>query len=114
MSKIQMLQLLITQRLSAAAEEIFGVFGRTIAEYEEEISRSKLEIDRQRRLLDLSRKPRVSLQLSGGGEWICRSLPECPFCRSLPECEPRLPECPFPGAHTPTHFNVWNINDGCF
>ncbi|XP_034456450.1 zinc finger protein 3 homolog [Hippoglossus hippoglossus] len=66
MSKIQMLQLLITQRLSAAAEEIFGVFGRTIAEYEEEISRSKLEIDRQRRLLDLSRKPRVSVQLSGG------------------------------------------------
>ncbi|XP_071357108.1 zinc finger protein OZF-like isoform X2 [Trachinotus anak] len=65
MSKIEMLRLLINQRLTAAAEEIFGVFGRTIAEYEEEISRSKLEIDRQRRLLDLSRTPQISLQ--GGG-----------------------------------------------
>ncbi|XP_071357101.1 zinc finger protein 771-like isoform X1 [Trachinotus anak] len=64
MSKIEMLRLLINQRLTAAAEEIFGVFGRTIAEYEEEISRSKLEIDRQRRLLDLSRTPQISLQVS--------------------------------------------------
>ncbi|XP_034721754.1 zinc finger protein 771-like [Etheostoma cragini] len=65
MSKIELLRLLITQRLTAAAEEIFGVFGRTIAEYEEEISRSKLEIDRQRRLLELRRKPRVALSLRG-------------------------------------------------
>ncbi|XP_026205625.1 zinc finger protein 19-like [Anabas testudineus] len=78
MSKIDMLRLLITQRLTAAAEEIFGVFGRTIAEYEEEICRSKLEIDRQRRLLDLSRKPQVSLQVPGTAvseeqeqEWSC-------------------------------------------
>uniref|UniRef100_A0A1A7WZU1 Zinc finger protein 146 n=1 Tax=Iconisemion striatum TaxID=60296 RepID=A0A1A7WZU1_9TELE len=61
MSKIELLRLLINQRLTEAAEEIFGVFGRTIAEYEEEIARSKQEIDRQRRLLDLSRKPRISL-----------------------------------------------------
>ncbi|XP_041810707.1 histone-lysine N-methyltransferase PRDM9-like [Chelmon rostratus] len=64
MSKIDMLRLLINQRLTAAAEEIFGVFGRTIAEYEEEISRSKLEIDRQRRLLDLSMKPQISVQVN--------------------------------------------------
>ncbi|XP_041664518.1 zinc finger protein 771-like [Cheilinus undulatus] len=64
MSKIEMLRLLINQRLTEAAEEIFGVFGRTIAEYEEEISRSKLEIDRQRRLLDLARKPRISLEFN--------------------------------------------------
>ncbi|XP_041867517.1 zinc finger and BTB domain-containing protein 49-like [Melanotaenia boesemani] len=63
MSKIEMLRLLINQRLTAAAEEIFGVFGRTIAEYEEEISRSKQEIDRQRRLLDLSKKPQIFLQV---------------------------------------------------
>ncbi|MEQ2216604.1 hypothetical protein XENOCAPTIV_019141 [Xenoophorus captivus] len=68
MSKIEMLRLLINQRLTAAAEEIFGVFGRTIAEYEEEISRSKLEIDRQRRLLELSRKPQISLQADSSGE----------------------------------------------
>ena len=63
-----MLRLLITQRLTAAAEEIFGVFGRTIAEYEEEISRSKLEIERQRRLLELSLQPEVSVQLRSAGE----------------------------------------------
>lgn len=62
-----MLRLLINQRLTAAAEEIFGVFGRTIAEYEEEISRSKLEIDRQRRLLDLSMKPQISVQVNSSG-----------------------------------------------
>ncbi|KAM6974301.1 uncharacterized protein LKV04_015939 [Tautogolabrus adspersus] len=65
MSKIEMLRLLINQRLTEAAEEIFGVFGRTIAEYEEEISRSRLEIDRQRRLLDLSRKPQISVEFTG-------------------------------------------------
>ncbi|XP_038579969.1 zinc finger and SCAN domain-containing protein 12-like isoform X2 [Micropterus salmoides] len=64
MSKIEMLRLLINQRLTEAAEEIFGVFGRTIAEYEEEISRSKLEIERQRRLLDLHKKPQISLQVN--------------------------------------------------
>lgn len=65
-----MLRVLINERLTAAAEEIFGVFGRTIAEYEEEISRSKLEIDRQRRLLDLSTKPQISLQVNSAGWWM--------------------------------------------
>uniref|UniRef100_A0A3B5K1J2 C2H2-type domain-containing protein n=1 Tax=Takifugu rubripes TaxID=31033 RepID=A0A3B5K1J2_TAKRU len=65
MSKIEMLRLLINQRLTAAAEEIFRVFGKTIALYEEEISRSRQEIDRQRRLLDLSRTPQIwTLNLS--------------------------------------------------
>eukprot|EP00064_Thunnus_orientalis_P026222 superscaffoldBa00015842_g26713 len=63
MSKIEMLRLLINQRLTAAAEEIFGVFGRTIAEYEEQISRYKLEIQRQRRLQELRMQPQISLQL---------------------------------------------------
>ncbi|XP_030002513.1 zinc finger protein 316-like [Sphaeramia orbicularis] len=67
MTKIEMLRLLITQRLTAAAEEIFGVFGRAMAEYEEEISRSKLEIDRQRRLLELSVRPTISVQVSSTG-----------------------------------------------
>lgn len=76
MSKIEMLRLLINQRLTAAAEEIFGVFGRTIAEYEEEISRSKLEIDRQRRLLDLSTTPQISVQVNGSGEELLREAEE--------------------------------------
>ncbi|CAK6982056.1 B-cell lymphoma 6 protein homolog [Scomber scombrus] len=59
MSQIEMLRLLITQRLTAAAEEIYGVFGRIIAEYEEQISRYKIEIQRQRHLQELREKPSV-------------------------------------------------------
>ena len=43
----------INERLTAAAEEIFGVFQKTIFEYEE-------EIDRQRKLLDVW-KPEMKL-----------------------------------------------------
>ncbi|XP_034027283.1 gastrula zinc finger protein XlCGF48.2-like [Thalassophryne amazonica] len=52
MSKVQMLRALVKQRLTAAVDEIFGLFERTIAEYEEELCRSKEENDRQRHLLD--------------------------------------------------------------
>ncbi|XP_033465404.1 uncharacterized protein LOC117245907 [Epinephelus lanceolatus] len=52
MSKVQMLRALVKQRLTAAAEEIFGLVERTIAEYEEELCRSKEENERQRKLLD--------------------------------------------------------------
>ncbi|XP_071397777.1 gastrula zinc finger protein XlCGF57.1-like [Centroberyx affinis] len=61
MSKVQKLRALVNQRLTAADEEIFGLFERTIAEYEEEASRSKEEIDRQRKLLDAVLHPEVRL-----------------------------------------------------
>ncbi|XP_070778311.1 zinc finger protein ZFP2-like [Enoplosus armatus] len=48
MSKAQSLRALVHQRLTAAADEIFGLFERTIAEYEEEVGR-------QRRLLQVQR-----------------------------------------------------------
>ncbi|XP_061925250.1 zinc finger protein 33A-like isoform X2 [Entelurus aequoreus] len=49
MSTLQMLRALVDQRLTAAVEEIFVVFERTIAEYEAELSRTKEE---NNRLLD--------------------------------------------------------------
>ncbi|KAK2896100.1 zinc finger protein 260-like [Channa argus] len=55
MSSVQYLRQFVTERLTAAAEEILGVFGKTIVEYEE-------EIDRQRRLLDIVWKPQIKLQ----------------------------------------------------
>ncbi|XP_068589653.1 uncharacterized protein [Cebidichthys violaceus] len=61
MSKVQMLRCLVNQRLTAAAEEIFGVFERTIAEYEEELCRSKEENERQRKLLDADFNPQLRL-----------------------------------------------------
>ncbi|XP_045914811.1 zinc finger protein 260-like isoform X3 [Micropterus dolomieu] len=47
--KVQTLRAFVNQRLCAAAEEIFGLFERTISEYEE-------EIDRQRSLLQDAQK----------------------------------------------------------
>eukprot|EP00064_Thunnus_orientalis_P019224 superscaffoldBa00004717_g19339 len=50
----QCLRELMNQRLTAAAEEIFTVFQKTIVEFEE-------EIDRQRKLLDIVWKPEIRL-----------------------------------------------------
>ncbi|XP_071373150.1 zinc finger protein OZF-like [Centroberyx affinis] len=61
MSKVQQLRALVKQRLTAAAEEIFGLFERTIADYEEEASGLKEENDRQRKLLDAVLNPEVRL-----------------------------------------------------
>ena len=58
MSSVQCLRELINQRLTAAAEEIFAVFQKTIVEFEE-------EIDRQRRLLDVVWKPEIRLHRTG-------------------------------------------------
>ncbi|XP_078126165.1 uncharacterized protein LOC144530458 isoform X1 [Sander vitreus] len=61
MSKVQMLRASVKQRLTAAAEEIFVLFERTIAEYEEERCRSKEENERQRKLLDAVFTPQLRL-----------------------------------------------------
>ncbi|XP_028440253.1 zinc finger and SCAN domain-containing protein 2-like [Perca flavescens] len=62
MSKVQMLRAFVNQRLTAAAEEIFELFERTIAEYEEELGRSKEENERQQKLLDAVFNPQLRLQ----------------------------------------------------
>ncbi|XP_049927598.1 zinc finger protein 583-like [Epinephelus moara] len=61
MTKAQMLRAVVQQRLIAAAEEIFGLFERTIAEYEEELCRSQMESMRQRKLLDAVYNPQLRL-----------------------------------------------------
>ncbi|XP_032356902.1 gastrula zinc finger protein xFG20-1 isoform X3 [Etheostoma spectabile] len=61
MSKVQMLRGLVEQRLTAAAEEIFGLFERTIAEYEEELCRLKEENEQQRKRLDAVFSPQLRL-----------------------------------------------------
>ncbi|KAM9719008.1 uncharacterized protein ACNS7B_020009 isoform 5-T5 [Menidia menidia] len=54
MSSVQHMRDFICQRLTAAAEEIFTEFEKTVVHYEE-------EIDRQRRLLEITLSPRVQL-----------------------------------------------------
>ncbi|XP_051918741.1 zinc finger protein 771-like [Hippocampus zosterae] len=57
MFKVQMLRAMVNERLSAAVEEVFAVLERTIADYEEELCRTKDENRRQRQLLDAVFKP---------------------------------------------------------
>ncbi|KAL3989102.1 hypothetical protein ACER0C_013420 [Sarotherodon galilaeus] len=55
MPSVQYLREFINERLTAAAEQIFLEFEKTIVQYEE-------EIDRQRRLLDITWKPQIKLR----------------------------------------------------
>ncbi|XP_030608716.1 zinc finger protein 227-like [Archocentrus centrarchus] len=55
MPSVQYLREFINERLTAVAEEIFSEFEKTIVQYEE-------EIDRQRRLLDITWKPEIKLR----------------------------------------------------
>ncbi|GLD54288.1 zinc finger protein 286A-like isoform X1 [Lates japonicus] len=61
---VQCLRKFVNERLTAATDEIFRVFEKTIVEYEE-------EIDRQRRLLEIVWKPEIRIrriELSKEGE----------------------------------------------
>lgn len=46
-----MLRELIRERLITAADEIFGLFARTISSYEEQLGRAREEAERHRRQL---------------------------------------------------------------
>ncbi|XP_045077589.1 uncharacterized protein LOC123491320 isoform X2 [Coregonus clupeaformis] len=61
MAKISLLRVLLNERLTAAADEIFGAVEKTVAEYQEEITRSKEENEKLRRLLDIVLKPVIKL-----------------------------------------------------
>ncbi|TDH12959.1 hypothetical protein EPR50_G00053420 [Perca flavescens] len=79
MSSVQYLREFVIERLTAAAEEIFGVFEKTIVEYEE-------EIDRQRRLLDVVWKPEIKL--------LRIELPQQHVCKEEEEEEEEEEEVP--------------------
>lgn len=56
---MQILRSLVEQRLTAATEDIFGLLERTMAEYKQELCRTKEEENpRQRQILDSVRNPR--------------------------------------------------------
>ncbi|XP_051918743.1 zinc finger protein 135-like [Hippocampus zosterae] len=68
MCKVEMLKALLNQRLSAAVDEIVGVFARTIAEYEEELCRTREENARQRQMLDAVFRPKAETLGADVGE----------------------------------------------
>ncbi|KAJ7983649.1 hypothetical protein DPEC_G00374630 [Dallia pectoralis] len=61
MSKLQLLNVFITERLSAAAVEIFVAVQKTIASYQEEIYRAAEENVRLQKLLEMGVKPETQL-----------------------------------------------------
>lgn len=58
MPSVQCFRQFLNERLTTAAEEIFTVFEKTIAEYEE-------EINRQRKLLEIVLKPELNVNKIG-------------------------------------------------
>ncbi|XP_061746944.1 zinc finger protein 880-like isoform X4 [Nerophis ophidion] len=61
MCEFQEVRTLMEQQLNVIVEEIFGVLGRTVAKYEEELSRTKEENKRLQELLDAVFQPQVVL-----------------------------------------------------
>ncbi|XP_034042840.1 gastrula zinc finger protein XlCGF57.1-like [Thalassophryne amazonica] len=86
MSKVQILRALVTQRLNAAAEEIFGLFERTFAEYEAELCRSKEENHQQRHLLGTMVRTADVQRLLGNKEEVTSEWQ--PWCISLDQEDP--------------------------
>ncbi|XP_029974780.1 zinc finger protein 34-like [Salarias fasciatus] len=88
MTSVQVLREFINQRLTAAAGEIFTVFQQTIVQYEE-------EIDRQRRLLEISYQPRIKLHRAEFPQHHDHSE-EQPFKQETNDCgdqeEPESPQ----------------------
>ncbi|XP_018528647.1 zinc finger protein 771 [Lates calcarifer] len=94
MSAVLTFREFVNERLTAAAEEILGVFEKTIVVYEE-------EIDRQRKLLDVVLKPQIKLdrkdvsQSSECNEELL--LDQLQFCNqernsSLDQEDPQVPQ----------------------
>ncbi|KAM4602915.1 uncharacterized protein ACJ7VT_019468 [Polymixia lowei] len=90
MHNTERLKALVNERLKAAAEEIFCLFERTIKDYEEEVSRSKQEIKRHRRLLAGWRAP---LQLPASEEEAIAEQQHCEQ-ESTHSLDPEGPEPP--------------------
>ncbi|XP_034023236.1 zinc finger protein 26-like isoform X1 [Thalassophryne amazonica] len=58
---LQSFNVFLTERLTAAAVDIYGFVEKTVLEYQDEVYRTKLENQRLQRLLDLVYKPEIIL-----------------------------------------------------
>ncbi|XP_055083705.1 protein starmaker-like [Periophthalmus magnuspinnatus] len=117
MSKVQRLRALVEERLTAAAEDIYVLFETIIAEYEEELCRSKQENERNQRLLDSTLSalsPRVVLTRAGvhmsslsPGLTLKQEIPETPQIKEEPEEQHDKQE------EEELQVSVPESNDGC-
>ncbi|KAM9364423.1 uncharacterized protein KZ484_010678 [Pholidichthys leucotaenia] len=58
---LQSFNVFLTERLTAAAVDIYGFVEKTLVEYQDEVNRTRLENQRLQRLLDLVYKPEIRL-----------------------------------------------------
>ncbi|XP_055086070.1 zinc finger protein 567-like [Periophthalmus magnuspinnatus] len=114
MSRGQNLRALVQERLTAAAEDIYVLFERITAEYEEELCRCKQENERKQRLLDSTLSPRVVLTRAGvhmsslsPGFTLKQEIPETPQIKEETEEEHIKQE------EEELHMSVPEFNDGC-
>ncbi|XP_010867102.2 putative zinc finger protein 66 [Esox lucius] len=70
MSNLQQLNAFLTERFNTVAVEICGEVEKTLTVYQEEISRSKEEIDRLRRLLHIVTQPKIKLHRTDAQQLI--------------------------------------------
>uniref|UniRef100_UPI0037E9698A zinc finger protein 300-like n=1 Tax=Semicossyphus pulcher TaxID=241346 RepID=UPI0037E9698A len=103
-AKMELLRTLVSERLSAVAQEIYKIVERTIMEYEEEMSCSKWAVDSHCRLQDVAKsQSEESLQMCATDVKLHPASMDVSTCRE-PEntTEPRE-DCP----------NVNNIHPDC-
>ncbi|XP_054628932.1 uncharacterized protein LOC129179562 isoform X2 [Dunckerocampus dactyliophorus] len=92
----------VRQRLMVAADEIFGLFERTMASYKEELSRLREENERQRQQLEALSKSRNLLLVEGVQQLI--GLRE--------ECAPQPQEDPQPPHVKEEEEELWITQEG--
>lgn len=76
MSEVEVIKLLVNQRLTAVAEEIVGLFEKTFAEYRDNVARLVEETERQRRLLESVKTPGAPSPHTG----LCSVSSVCSRC----------------------------------
>ncbi|TNN41939.1 Zinc finger protein 22 [Liparis tanakae] len=92
MSKVHMLRCFVNQRLTAAAQEICGLFERTLAEYEEELCSSQEENERHRKRLQAVFNPEVRLHRADVQQVVKTEVPpEQDWSSSLDQQDPEPP-----------------------
>lgn len=70
-ASLQSFNVFLTDRLTAAAVDIYGFVERTILDYQEEVNRAKQENQRLQRLLDLVYRPEIRLHRAGTSRSYC-------------------------------------------
>lgn len=109
MSKVEIIRVLVNQRLTAVAEEIVELFEKTIAEYQDSLARLSEETERQRRLLGTA--------CAAGGPSHQAEFQQVLIINDVPPKEQNL-GLPLNGAYLGTHHikeeqeEMWSCQEG--